>query len=455
MRGMAVVDLGFGDAGKGLITDFLVRTTGARTVVRFNGGAQAGHNVMTVDGRHHTFSQFGSGTFVPGVRTHLARQVVVHPTAMLVEAKRLAEVGVADALERVSVSPESLVTTPFHQAAGRLRELARGAERHGSCGVGHGEVMRDALESPDDALRVRHLARGVSLRARLERVQERVHAAVAASRDAARRLGGEVAAGELRVLEDDSVIEAWIDAIQRFVATVRLAADASLRGALEEGPLVFEGAQGVLLDESHGFHPYTTWSNCTFDHAEQVWREVRVDEPLGRLGVVRAYAHRHGPGPLPTESSELAEAFVEPHNGDHPWQGPFRVGWPDLVLARYARAACRGVDGIAVTHLDSVSGHPHWRAAVAYGDGTSDWDPATPGDLDGHSERTCALARAEPRYAEVVEASPEGRVHWVEAVLSEAFAAPTVLASYGPTASDVRSRAALRWGGFEPALTGP
>src|SRR6185295_1295124 len=78
LRAFAVVDLGFGDAGKGLLTDWLARRTGASVIVRFNGGAQAGHNVVTEDGRHHTFAQIGAGSFVPGVRTFLSRHVVVH-----------------------------------------------------------------------------------------------------------------------------------------------------------------------------------------------------------------------------------------------------------------------------------------------------------------------------------------------------------------------------------------
>ncbi len=127
-----VVDLGFGDAGKGTLTDWLVRRHGARLVVRFNGGAQAGHNVVTEDGRHHTFAQFGAGSFVPGVRTHLARPTVLHPLAMLVEARHLARKGVPDALERTTVSEGARVITPFHQAAGRLRALARGSGRHGT-----------------------------------------------------------------------------------------------------------------------------------------------------------------------------------------------------------------------------------------------------------------------------------------------------------------------------------
>ncbi|HMB55126.1 MAG TPA: adenylosuccinate synthetase, partial [Thermoanaerobaculia bacterium] len=94
MRATIVVDLGFGDAGKGLLTDHLVRETGATLVVRYNGGAQAGHNVVTAGGRHHTFAQLGSGSFVAGTRTLLGPRVVVHPTALLLEAEALAGRGV-------------------------------------------------------------------------------------------------------------------------------------------------------------------------------------------------------------------------------------------------------------------------------------------------------------------------------------------------------------------------
>ena len=153
LRAIAVVDLGFGDAGKGLLTDFLTRRTSAEVIVRFNGGAQAGHNVVTADGRHHTFAQMGAGSFSPGVRTFLSRDVVVHPTALLVEARVLATKGVPDALLRIAMSERSLVVTPFHQAANRLRELARNEARHGSCGVGVGETVRLAGMHPEDAVR--------------------------------------------------------------------------------------------------------------------------------------------------------------------------------------------------------------------------------------------------------------------------------------------------------------
>src|ERR687897_1022473 len=101
-RAIILGGLGYGDEGKGTWTDFLARTEPVHTVVRFNGGAQAGHNVVTPDGRHHTFAQFGSGT-LHGVRTHLSRFMMVDPLALAAEAGHLAELGVAAPFELLTV----------------------------------------------------------------------------------------------------------------------------------------------------------------------------------------------------------------------------------------------------------------------------------------------------------------------------------------------------------------
>ncbi|MEI6292003.1 MAG: adenylosuccinate synthetase, partial [Chloroflexota bacterium] len=158
MRAFIIVDLGFGDSGKGLLTDFLARQYQAGVVVRYNGGAQAGHNVVLPDGRHHTFSQFGSGSFIPGVRTYLSRRVVIHPGALLVEGTILQEKGLPDVFSRLRMSEEALIITPFHQAANRIKEIVRGADRHGSCGVGVGEAVEDASAHPGDSVQAGDLA---------------------------------------------------------------------------------------------------------------------------------------------------------------------------------------------------------------------------------------------------------------------------------------------------------
>lgn len=429
-RAVAVVDLGFGDSGKGLVVDWLARAGRAGLVVRFNGGAQAGHNVVTPDGRHHTFAQLGAGTFVPGVRTHLASRVVVHPTALLVEAERIAAVGVRDALARVTVSGEAPVVTPFHQAANRVRELARGAGRHGSCGVGVGEVMADALAHGGDCVRVRDLADATALRRALARVQERVRASVAEARAAE---SGPAMERELGVLDGAGTGEAWIDATRPFVARVAVASDGVVVDALRAGTtgVAFEGAQGVLLDEDWGFHPYTTWSRCTFENVDELVSAAGAGEGVVRLGVVRPYAHRHGPGPLPTESAELGAALEEPHNGDGTWQGRFRVGWPDLVLARYARAVCGSVDALAVTHVDDLARRTDWRVATSYdGRRVVDWAMTPPGDLARRARATDRLAAARPDLQPM-------RAGEVEDALAAAYAAPVRLRSRGPTAAHV------------------
>lgn len=426
-----VVDLGFGDAGKGTIVDWLVRERGAGLVVRTNGGAQAGHNVVTDDGRHHTFAQIGAGAFVPGVRTHLGPATLFHPTALAVEARRLAESGVGDALERWTVSSRARLVTPFHQAANRLRELARGDARHGTCGVGIGEAARDALEHPADALRARHLGRADLVR-RAERCRERMQASCASEVRALRH--DRRAEPELAILFDREIPARWADASRRFAASVIADEDVEARGAV-----VFEGAQGVLLDAHRGFHPHTTWSDTTVAPALE-WLAARAVERVHRLGVLRTYATRHGEGPLPTE--DRSARFDEPHNDASGWQGEFRVGWPDRVLSRYAVEVSGGVDGLALTHVDRLGAID--RLAVAY-EGEADDDfvardaagrivalrPGERGDLAHQAALTQAIAAARPRYEPLPDTEAARIDH-----LAAAIERPVLIASRGPRPSD-------------------
>ena len=122
--------------------------------------------------------------------------------------------------------------------------------------------------------------------------------------------------------------------------------------------MIFEGAQGVLLDELHGFQPHTTWSNTTFANANSLLYDYAPDVPSTRLGVLRSYFTRHGRGPLVTECSDLAGVLCEPHNDSDGWPGRFRVGLFDAVAVRYAVAVSGGVDQLAVTHLDRIQALP-------------------------------------------------------------------------------------------------
>ncbi|MFC7549590.1 adenylosuccinate synthetase [Plantactinospora sp. GCM10030261] len=455
MTYVMVVDLGFGDAGKGTVVDWLcARGIGGRpvtAVVRFNGGGQAAHNVVLPDGRHHTFAQFGAGTFRPGVRTHLSRFMVVDPLALAVEADRLAESGVPDPFDRLTIDGAALLATPWHRAANRIRELARGDDRHGSCGQGVGETMAYTLAHPDDAPRVADCLDPALLGRKLAALRDRLTAELGplAWPGRAASAASVADAGALPLGVAVPPVGAALDAYSAFASRVSIVDADHLGRLLDAGPVVFEGAQGVLLDEWHGFHPYTTWSTTTFANAETLLAEAGRAGDGYRLGVLRVATTRHGPGPLVTEDPGLP--LTDPRNPTNRWQGTFRFGHFDAVAHRYALEVAGGVDGIALTHLDVAP--PALRVCHAY-DWTTRLAPGPAGDLDRQAALTRRLLQSTPLYDE-----PPPR-DWVGAV-SDALDTPVVVTSHGPTSADKRvlSGAGLPPGhdraSSSPVMTGP
>ena len=350
-----VVGLGYGDEGKGSIVDYLTRRHGAKLVVRFNGGAQAGHRVVLPDGRSHVFSQFGAGTLA-GAATHLSRHVVVNPIAMMRESQVLNLTHDLDPFARTTVERDALVTTPFHVAMNRLREIVRGAGRHGSCGMGVGETVRDALATPlpSRSLRARDLSSPTALALKLRDIQDqkRREAWTLDTSD----LRGEAEAAfkrELGVILDPMMVEEIEERFDAFARVALIVGPEWLRSELKKDQaVVFEGAQGVLLDQDHGFHPHTTWSDCTFNNAMGLL--AGYDGEVSRIGVTRAFATRHGAGPLVSEDERLRPLVEDDHNATGEWQGSFRVGTLDLVALRYARDVLSGVDQVALTHVDKI-----------------------------------------------------------------------------------------------------
>jgi len=415
-----VVDLGFGDAGKGSVTDFLCRDRGADLVVRFNGGAQAGHNVVAPDGRHHTFSQLCAGTLagVPGL---LGPEFLLHPLGLAVEVEHLERLGVADPWGLLEVDRRARVITPYQQGAGRIREVLRGAGAHGTCGVGVGECVADSIGAADEVIRAGDLGDAAVVRARLGRQRDRKRAEI------------EALGGDLGLFDDagliDRVVDAWADVARRLRVVSGEQALARVAGA---DRVVFEGAQGVLLDEAWGFHPHTTWSDCTPRGA----LALAGDREVVRLGVIRAYGVRHGPGPFPTEDRV---ARAEPHNADDGWQGRFRVGALDGVLLRYAVEVCGGIDALAVTCVDRAPAGPvcdAYRApappelATTSGDRVVSLVPGAYADL-AHRERLGQWLRT---VVPILE--PADPVRFCE----HATGLPVRLVSQGPRPHDKRWR---------------
>ena len=266
MHADIVVDLGFGDAGKGLITDALTRKNHAGLVVRYNGGAQAGHHVVTPDGRQHTFAQFGAGSFVEGTRTFLSRYMIIHPTALLLEGQALESKGVTDIFKRIKISESCPVITPYHQAANRIREMARGNQRFGTCGVGVGEVVEDERHQCEDAIRAGDLNDPIILKEKLHFIRNRKRLALLSEYGETPSRGAQ--ASEWQFFERDDLEDEWIKAVEPFQQMGLVSPDSVLADWCRQTEYaVFEGAQGMLLDAEVGFYPYNSWTHCSIENA--------------------------------------------------------------------------------------------------------------------------------------------------------------------------------------------
>jgi len=427
-RSIIVVGLAFGDEGKGSWVDHLVRKYGARFVVRFNGGAQAAHHVTTRDGLVHCFRQFGSGMLVPGVHTVLTRFMLIEPQALLDEAADLQWLGVKHPLERLIVSEDAPVIAPFNRLFNGIREIARGRERHGSCGFGVGITQDDVETLGERALYVRDLKEGWQLLDKLVwlwrlRVDQAKEFECAGNKD----LCDKLAKVDLCY---------YAELFRHFYCRARVVAEDELLSIVRDNDTVFEGAQGVMLDQKFGTFPHCTRSNCTTENALAILRDARFAGQITRVGLLRGYGTRHGAGPFVTEDPQLAVPACD--NGTNPWQGKFRVGWFDAVAARYALRATGGVDVLAVTNLDRMAGLPSIKVATRYQNGDPRFFSPDGQMLDvgtSHLEwlraRTASMMSISPGYIELPGWSAHdasGALRYCQS-LSEAIGQPVTACS--------------------------
>jgi adenylosuccinate synthase len=430
-----VAGFGYGDECKGSITDYLARIHGVHTVIRYNGGAQAAHNVVLSDGRHHTFSQFGSASFIPGVRTHLSQFTLVNPLGMKIESDILATKNVTDASIRANIDERALIITPFHCSANRLREVARGNKRHGSCGQGVGETVRDANEHNDIAIKAADLTDLERFRRKLMVVQRaklsEMSNIISCTRDdpKSRR--------EALILTSPDMVDRLMPKYKAFVRSVEIVSDVNADAILrQEGSVIFEGAQGTLLDETFGFHPYVTWTNTTLANAEFMLRSSGYSGKVTRYGLFRAYFTRHGYGPFVSEDSELSLALQDTHNGMHEWQREFRVGWFDIIAARYAISVAGNVDGLAISCLDRFEKLHKWKICVGYYHPQYGYiEKIEPDSLGKQECLTKMLMECRPVY----HTFRHRDIHEYLEFLEDKLQVPIALTSRGPTEMDKSS----------------
>ncbi len=346
-QNVVLVGTQWGDEGKGKIVDWLTERVGA--VVRFQGGHNAGHTLV-IDGAKTVLHLIPSGILRPEVSNFIGNGVVLSPAALETEIKDLEQRGV-EVFARLGISESCPVILPYHVALDTARERARGRRAIGTTGRGIGPAYED--KAARRGLRFDELIESRNFAEKLQDVMD-YHNFVLE-----------------RFFEADTVdYQAVLDACMRhreYLRPLMTNVAARLDELRRSGhPVLFEGAQGSLLDIDHGTYPYVTSSNTTAA-AAAVGSGVGPSHFDYVLGLVKAYSTRVGSGPFPTELSDdtgrlLGERGVEfgATTGRER-----RCGWLDAVLLRHA-TRINGLTGLCITKLDVLDNMDRLRICVAY-----------------------------------------------------------------------------------------
>ncbi len=347
MPGTVVVGLQFGDEGKGKIVDVLAEES--ELVVRFNGGANAGHTVE-VGGEHFAFRLLPSGIIRPKVINVIGNGVAVDPAQLLEEIDGLRAKGFA--VDNLRVSDRAHVVMPWHKVLDELEEKAKGGMAAGTTKRGIGPVFEDKVGRW--GIRMADLLDDYVFRQKLTSIYP-------VKRKVSEAFGG------TDTFSLDAVFNRYRGYGLRLKESVT---DTSLvvNEALRSGQSVlFEGAQGTFLCVDHGIYPYGTSSACVAG-AATVGAGVGPQAIQRVVGVVKGFTSRVGEGPFPTEvDDQVATHFRERGGGEYGTvtRRPRRVGWLDLVMIRYATRV-NGVTDLAVTKIDVVGGLDPVKVAIAY-----------------------------------------------------------------------------------------
>jgi adenylosuccinate synthase len=340
---IAVLGAQWGDEGKGKIVDLL--TPNFSIVARYQGGHNAGHTVYA-NGRKFVLRLLPSGILHEGITCVIGNGVVVDPQALFAEIDELAGAGISIG-DRLLISDKAHLILPYHRELDLLSEARRGERKIGTTSRGIGPAYEDKIARR--GVRVGDLANTEALRSA---VQHNV--------EARNRIIGDSVMDTEQVLEGLRAAWArmspWVADVSLFLARARTAGR----------PIMFEGAQGTLLDIDHGTYPYVTSSNATIGG---VCTGLGVPPKAidGVLGVAKAYTTRVGEGPLPTELfGEVGNRLRETGQEFGAVTGrPRRCGWYDAVAVRYA-VRVNGIDALALTKLDVLDGMDELQICTSY-----------------------------------------------------------------------------------------
>lgn len=370
-----VTDLGPGDGGKGGVVHKIANAMKASAVLKFGAG-QGSHGVVTDLGEKFNFSHWGCGT-LEAIPTFITERFVVIPHGILKEGDDLRRMGINDPYQLLTISPNCLCATPFHRLASQLNELARKDCPRGTIGTGAGEAYRlytrhrncKTIVQPVRMFDV--MTGGEELVAKLRNIQQYYQRVFNPKKCLEFLPEDQPLADELLgQLFDDGLLDWTVEKYAELAQTsLRLALMPEYLCELK-GCIVAECSHGVLTDSELGFKPHTSAIRTVPELVIRDLRDAGFAGELVRLGVTRAYAIRHGAGPLPTADDTTLETLLPgSHKADNRWQGKVRVGALDFVLLKYAIDCCGGVgafDGLCVTWADQIWRNQQWQYCTEY-----------------------------------------------------------------------------------------
>ena len=347
MSAITIVGAQWGDEGKGKVVDIYMDS--ADVVVRYAGGPNAGHTVVVGDEKL-IVRLVPSGILRKGTRCILGQGMVVDPIVLVEEMDELQKRGHDDLDRRLALSDRAHLILPYHIEIDGLREAAAGAGAIGTTKKGIGPAYEDKVR--------RKGVRAGDLRD-LARLQQRVDGALQAWAPIVQALGGEVPKAEAIVADLAPLAKRLVPLL---VNSSRLVEQSIRDGAR----VMLEGAQGTLLDIDHGTYPYVTSSSAVSGGAA-IGAGIGPNRIKTVIGITKAYTTRVGGGPFPTELDDEIGKHLREVGDEYGsvTRRPRRTGWLDLPGLRYA-ARINGLDGLAITKLDVLTGLAKLRACVAY-----------------------------------------------------------------------------------------
>ncbi len=375
MANVIVVGAQFGDEGKAKVTDLLSKN--AHVVVRYQGGSNAGHTVV-VDGETYKFHLIPSGILYKDTICLLGPGMVIDPKAFISELEKLMERGMDDSTLKVSTTAH--VTMPYHLAIDAAEEDSRGDMKIGTTKRGIGPTYADKCDRI--GIRIEDLLEPEVLKAKLDWIVPKKNIIL-------ERLYN------LPAQDPDQIFKEYVEYGKRMRKYVCDTAALIFKAVQDRKNILFEGAQGTLLDVDHGSYPYVTSSSPTAGGA-CVGAGVGPTIIDRVIGVSKAYQTRVGEGPFPTE--QFGDVGEQLRQTGTAWAEvgvttgrPRRCGWLDTVLGRYA-VRINGLDCLAITKLDVLDSFDEIKVCVAYRDRKSG---ETHNDLPSIAG---AFGRMEPIY---------------------------------------------------------